>query len=92
MGFLFKCLFCIALVYVAVQWRSNAPVGARAPEARVASRPAPQKRPQTDAPAQTLLRAGADSLTASAREWCVSAPKDCVAVLQRAQSGLGKDR
>lgn len=89
MGFVIRCMFCIALVYAAVQWRAAPPTGARPPAAHIAAKPqaAPQTGPARDDAVRALLRSGVDGLTASAREWCLSAPRDCVAMLQRAQAG-----
>jgi hypothetical protein len=91
MGFLIKCVICIALIYAAAQWRSAASTSGRAPAARVAAktRVAPGSGP---ADVHALLRSGAEGLTASARQWCLSAPKDCVAMIQRVQPAQTRPR
>lgn len=86
MGFLFKFLLCVALIYAATQWRPAPSSNPRASAVHAASKARPEAAPALDAAAGTLLRSGADKLTASAREWCLSAPSDCVAMLQRTQA------
>jgi hypothetical protein len=90
--FLLKCLLCIALVILALQWRgadgrgaASTPTGARE---RVAA-PKPPRRPQIEESARNLAQAGADALIAAARDRCLSAPRDCAATLQRLQ-GQGR--
>ncbi len=90
--FLFKCVVCIALVIVALEWRGDGgPSSAQAPagtHGRVAA-PKPPRRPQIEESARDLAQAGADALAAAARDRCLSAPRDCAAVLQRLQ-GQGR--
>jgi hypothetical protein len=86
--FLIKCAVCIALVILALQLRdADAPASTRAPadaHARIAP-PKPPKRPALEDTARDMAQAGADALVAAARERCLSAPRDCVAMLKKLQ-------
>lgn len=90
--FLLKCLVCIALVIVALQWRGpEGPTSAQAPaeaRGRVAA-PKPPRRPQIEESARDLAQAGGDALIAAARDRCLASPRDCAAALQRLQ-GQGR--
>ncbi|WP_457796260.1 hypothetical protein [Methylocystis sp. S23] len=86
MVFLLKCLACIALVIIALEWR--APGGSApsqtASEARGrAAAPKPPRRPPFEESARELAQAGADALVAAARDRCLAAPRDCAAAFQR---------
>ncbi|PPD44622.1 MAG: hypothetical protein CTY15_06665 [Methylocystis sp.] len=92
MFFLVKCLACIALVLVALQWRGadEAPRALAQRSRAVSAGHAPQKA-QMDAAARGLVQAGADALVSAARERCLAAPRDCAAALQRL-NGPERDR
>ncbi|QGM98394.1 hypothetical protein [Methylocystis parvus] len=88
MVFLLKCLACIALVLVALEWRGeDAPTAHHAAgdaHGRVGA-PKPPRRPQFEDTARDMAQAGADALVAAARDRCLAAPRDCAAALQRLQ-------
>lgn len=86
MGFMIRCVLCIALVYAAVQLRGAPSPASRAGDGHTTARSRPEPIPALDAAAHAIFASGAERLTASAREWCLSAPKDCVAMLQRTQA------
>lgn len=86
MGFMIRCVLCIALVYAAVQWRVAPSPASRGGAGHATARSRPEPAPALDAASRALLQSGAERLTASAREWCLSAPKDCVAMLARTQA------
>lgn len=92
MFFFLKCMVCIALVIVALQWRgADGPASVPAPaeaRGRVAA-PTPPRRPRIEESARDLAQAGADALIAAARDRCLAAPRDCAAALQRLQ-GQGR--
>jgi hypothetical protein len=90
--FLLKCLVCIALVMFALEWRGadrpNPTQSATEARGRPAA-PKPPRRPSIEDNARNLAQAGADALVATARDRCLSAPRDCAAALQRLQ-GQGR--
>lgn len=100
MAFLLKCLLCILIVCVALEWRPAASphVGVRAQ----AAAPAPPRRPRAAAIADhkeqethagaALLRAGTRALTDAARARCLSAPEACLAALERLGASAPRPR
>lgn len=85
MVFLLKCLACIALVIVALEWRgADSPLPPAETRSRTAA-PKPPRRPQIEESARELAQAGADAVIAAARDRCLAAPRDCAAALQRLQ-------
>lgn len=83
MFFLIKSLICIGLVLFALGW-PGAELSTPAPRGRVVVT-APQaaaRRPQITEHARDLAQAGADALAATARDKCLSSPRDCAALLQ----------
>jgi len=77
--FLLKSLVCIALVLFALGWR-----GADRPEEPShAGASARLREKAADEGGADLVQAGKDALIAAAREKCLSAPRDCAALLQR---------
>ncbi len=86
MFFLLKCFACIALVLFALDWR-GVDTPARPSDKQARATPATARRPlPLDERARDLAAAGADALVAAARDRCLSAPRDCAALLQRGQS------
>ncbi len=78
MFFLVKCLVCIALVLFALGWPSfDSPEKSARPGVSRSLREKPAAAAGAD-----LVQAGKDSLIAAARDKCLSAPRDCAALLQ----------
>lgn len=87
MVFWAKCLICILLVCVALEWR---PIGASSQGVGTVAKPQPPRRPRLEDATRSLVQAGSDALVSAARDKCLAAPRDCAAALQRFQPAAAR--
>ncbi len=85
--FLLKCFACIGFVLFVLGWPGVETAPGAAQTQTRASVAKPTRRPQLEERARDLAQAGADALVAAARDKCLSAPRDCAALLQNYQGG-----
>lgn len=89
MGFLFKCLVVIALVYLAANRGDlSALVALFAPQERVANDAGGKSEKQERL--TELQRMAATKLMGAAREHCLAKPTDCLALLKTVSASGGK--
>ncbi len=89
MGFLFKCLVVIALVYLAANRSElNALVDLVAPQERTANDAGDKSQKQGRL--IELQHMAATKLMGAAREHCLAKPADCLALLKTVSASGGK--